>query len=416
MSTESSSRPMATSTAPSGVSSESTPTPLPRPVEVSAVIPCLNEQQTLALCIEKAFRGFAELGVHGEVVVADNGSTDRSVEIARELGARVVHERRKGYGAALLRGIAESRGAIIIMADADDSYDWSQIAPLVHKVSEGYDLVLGNRFKGGIRQGAMPKLHRYLGNPVLSFISRIAFRTDIGDFHCGMRAFTRTAFERMQLQTTGMEFATEMVANAAHQGLRITEVPVILYPDKRDRAPHLRSFRDGWRHLRFILTYAPDYLYLVPGIALLLPGLALELLLLRGPVIFREIYVGTHFLALGSLLTLVGFNVINLGVLAKALMAQRYTGLRSRTVQLVKRRFSLEAGLLTGVTLSLAGLVIDAVIATHWISEFGRPMESTVHLAFVATTALVLGLNLVFSSFLLNMILVETDRKQSAPG
>jgi uncharacterized membrane protein len=277
-------------------------------------------------------------------------------------------------------------------------------------VREGYDLVMGNRFKGGIRDGAMPKLHRYLGNPVLSLIARFAFRADIGDFHCGMRAFTRTAFERMHLRTTGMEFATEMVANAAHQGLRITEVPVVLYPDRRNRPPHLRSFRDGWRHLRFILTYAPDYVYLAPGAALLFPGLLLEALLSRGPVTLGGLYLGIHFLALGSLLTLVGFNIINLGVLAKTVMAQRYSGLRSRTARLVRGRFSLEAGLLTGIILSVTGTSIDAGIAIRWISEYGVPMDSSVHLAFVATTAVVLGLNLIFSSFLLNMILGERDR------
>src|SRR3954471_13477847 len=246
------------------------------PVAVSAVIPCLNEEQTLAICIQKAFQAFRELGVAGEVIVADNGSTDRSVEIATNLGARVVHERRKGYGAALLRGIHESRGEIILMADADDSYDWSAIAPFVRKIREGYDLVMGNRFQGGIEPGAMPPLHRYFGNPVLSLVARVAFRSAIGDFHCGMRAFTRAAFDRMQLRTTGMEFATEMVANAAHQNLRIGEIPVVLHPDKRTRPPHLRSFRDGWRHLRFILTYAPDHLYLIPGAMMLMAGLALQ--------------------------------------------------------------------------------------------------------------------------------------------
>ena len=378
-------------------------------IVVSAVIPCLNEERTLGACIQKAQQGFAELGVAGEVVVADNGSTDGSVEIAHKMGARVVNERRKGYGAALLRGIAEARGEIIVMADADESYDWTAIGPFVRKIREGYDLVMGNRFRGGIKAGAMPKLHRYLGNPVLSLIARIAFRTNIGDFHCGMRAFTRTAFQRMQLKTTGMEFATEMVANASHQRLRIAEIPIVLYPDKRARPPHLRSFRDGWRHLRFILTYAPDYLYLVPGVLLLLPGLILELLLSRGPVTLHGVYLGIHFLALGSLLTLVGFNVINLGVLAKTLMAQRYNGIDSRTVRLVRRRFSLESGLLTGIALSLTGAGIDAVIAAKWIASFGAPMDATVHLAFVATTALVLGLNLVCSSFLLNLIQVEGD-------
>jgi glycosyltransferase involved in cell wall biosynthesis len=376
-------------------------------IDVSAVIPCLNEEQTLAVCIEKAFRGFAELGVRGEVIVADNGSTDRSVEIALALGARVVHAATKGYGAALICGISEARGDIIVMADADDSYDWSATAPFVHKIREGYELVIGNRFKGGIERGAMPGLHRYFGNPVLSLVSRVAFRTPIGDFHCGMRAFTRSAFAKMQLKTTGMEFATEMVANAAHQRLRIAEVPVVLYPDKRNRPPHLRSFRDGWRHLRFILTYAPDYLYLAPGAVLLLLGLTLESLLAGGPVLLGGAYLGIHFLALGSLFTLVGFNIINLGVLAKTLMTQRYAGLQSRTVNFVRRRFALEIGLIAGATLGLFGVVIDSAISLKWLTHFDRPMDSSVHLAFVATTALVLGLNLIFSSFLLNMILVE---------
>lgn len=395
-----------TLTRPTGVDSTSGSAQETR-IAVSAVIPCLNEEQTLALCIQKAFRGFAELGVQGEVVVADNGSTDRSVEIARNLGARVINERRKGYGAALLRGISEARGEIIVMADADDSYDWTAIAPFVRKIREGYDLVMGNRFKGGIMDGAMPRLHRYLGNPVLSLIARIAFRTPIGDFHCGMRAFTRAAFERMQLKTTGMEFATEMVANASHQGLRMAEIPVVLYPDKRNRPPHLRSFRDGWRHLRFILTYAPDYLYLAPGAMMLLPGVILETLLARGPVILGGAYLGIHFLALGSLLTLVGFNIINLGVLAKTLMAQRYSGIRSRTVRLLSQKLSLESGLISGCVLALLGAIMDVTIAAQWIAGLGAPMEGTVHLAFVATTALVLGLNLICSSFLLNLIVIE---------
>lgn len=379
----------------------------PATIVVSAVMPCLNEERTLTQCIQKAFRSLAELGVKGEVVVADNGSTDRSVEVARALGARVVHERRKGYGSALLRGITEARGEIIVMADADDSYDWAAMGPFIAKIREGYDLVMGNRFKGGIMPGAMSPLHRYLGNPVLSCIARIAFRVDIGDFHCGMRAFTKTAFERMQLTTPGMEFATEMVASASHQRLRVAEIPIILHPDKRDRPPHLRSFRDGWRHLRFILTYAPDYLYLGPGAAMLALGIALDALLVHGPVTIAGLYVGIHFLALGSMLALVGFNVINLGVLAKTLMAQRYAGIASRTVRLVQRRFSLEAGLLTGGALAILGGLTDAAIAATWLARSGGSMDSTIHLAFVATTAVVLGLNLTFSSFLLNMILGE---------
>ena len=211
----------------------------------------------------------------------------------------------------------------------------------------------------------------------------------------------------MNVRSLGMEFATEMIVNAAKANLRIAEVPTRLRRDGRDRAPHLRSFRDGWRHLRFILTYAPDYLYLVPGAMMLLPGLALEALLAGGPITAHGAYLGIHFLALGSLLTLVGFNVINLGVLAKTLMAQRYSGIKSRTVRIVSQKLSLESGLITGVVLTLLGAALDVTIITKWVAEFGSPMEATVHLAFVATTALVLGLNLICSSFLLNLILVE---------
>jgi glycosyltransferase involved in cell wall biosynthesis len=379
---------------------------------VSAVIPCLNEERTIAACIDKAFLSFEQLGMRGEVVVADNGSTDRSVEIASAHGARVVVESVKGYGAALRRGIAEARGEILVMADADESYDWGAIAPFVRTVQEGYDLVIGNRFRGPAIPGAMPPLHRYLGNPVLSAVARVAFRTRVGDFHCGMRAFTRSAFERMQTRTTGMEFATEMIANACHQGLRITEIPTTLYPDKRDRASHLRSFRDGWRHLRFILTYAPDHLFLLPGLGMLAIGLALLAILAPGPVQVGNLYLGIHFVALGAMLALVGFNVFNLGVFAKAVMSLRYEGLRSRTLDWLQERFSLEAALVVGAALACSGLLIDGVIFWRWIRDPGQPMENTVHMAFVATVVIVLGLNAIFSGFLLNLFLEERRDKK----
>ena len=375
---------------------------------VSAVIPCLNEEGTLALCITKAQASFAAMGICGEVVIADNGSTDRSREIAASLGARVVIEEQKGYGAALRRGITEARGSIIVMGDADDSYDWSAIEPFVRKIDEGFDLVMGNRFKGGIHRGAMPPLHRYVGNPVLSTVARIAFRVPIGDFHCGMRAFTREAFERMQPRTPGMEFATEMIANAAYEGLRICEIPTTLHPDKRARAPHLRSFRDGWRHLRFILTFAPDYIFFAPGLGLLGIGLILLVMLAWGPVSVGGLHVGIHFVALGAMLALIGFNVANLGIMAKAILARRYAGMRSRTVTWLTRRFSLELGLIVGALLFFAGIGVDAWILAKWWTSGQGPMEETVHLAFVATTSAVLGLNLAFNSFLL-ALLVGTD-------
>jgi hypothetical protein len=315
----------------------------------------------------------------------------------------------RGYGAALQAGIEAARGAIVVMGDADDSYDWAAIGPFVRKVQAGYDLVMGNRFRGGISPGAMPALHRYLGNPVLSAVTRLAFGVKVGDVHCGMRAFTKEAFARMRPATPGMEFATEMVANAAHERLRIAEIPTRLYPDKRGRPPHLRSFRDGWRHLRFILTYAPDYLYLAPGALLLALGVGLQLALIAGPVRIGPVSFGIHYLALGAMLALVGFNVINLGVLAKAVMQQRYRALKSRTLSLLSRRFSLEGGLIAGTLLILLGLATDGVILGMRLASPGEPMSGTVHLAFVATTMVVLGLNVLFNSFLLAMMLHQRE-------
>lgn len=375
----------------------------PTPV-VTAVMPCLNEERTIGLCVAKAQASFRAMGIEGEVVVADNGSTDRSVEIAESLGARVVRESRKGYGAALQRGVREARGDIILMGDADDSYDWAQIEGFVRKVQDGYDLVMGNRFLGGIMPGAMPPLHRYLGNPVLSTIARIAFRVPIGDFHCGMRAFSRAAYERMQPQTSGMEFATEMVANAAYQRLRVCEIPTTLHPDKRDRAPHLRSFRDGWRHLRFILTYTPDYLFFAPGLLMLGAGLLLLALLASGPVQLGGLRMGIHFVALGAMLALIGLNVINFGVLAKVLLARRYDRMHSRTVRWLLKRYTLEAGLVTGAALFAVGVGIDGWIFGKWLGAGRGPMEETVHLAFVGATSAVLGINIALGSFLLALI------------
>ncbi|MDK9703214.1 MAG: glycosyltransferase family 2 protein [Sulfuritalea sp.] len=373
-------------------------------IRVTAVMPCLNEERTLALCIEKAQRAFREMGIVGEVVVADNGSTDRSVEIAESLGARVAHEPRKGYGSALMAGIKAARGRIVVMADADDSYDWLSLGDFVGKIEQGYDLVMGNRFKGGIEPGAMPPLHRYLGNPVLSMLARVMYRIPIADFHCGMRAFTREAFDRMNVRTPGMEFATEMVVNASHAGLRIAEIPTRLYPDKRDRPPHLRSFRDGWRHLRFMLTYAPDWLYLVPGLLLVLPGVLGLIVLSGGAATVGGVRLGIHFLALSSLLTMLGGNVIGFGVLAKVYNSSRCPIPQDSMIARLLRQFTLERGILAGGALVIGGTAVDAAILLEWLARSRSEMGETVHLAFVASTLVVVGINLVFGSFLLRMM------------
>lgn len=373
-------------------------------IRVSAVMPCLNEANSLAICIKKAQRCFMELGIQGEVLVADNGSTDGSLAIAEALGARLVHEPRKGYGAALQTGIREAAGEIVIMADADDSYDWRTMGDYIAKIDAGYDLVMGNRFKGGIQPGAMPPLHRYLGNPVLSFISRIFYRIPIGDFHCGMRAFRKEAMLRAAPTTPGMEFATEMIICAAQAGLRIGEIPTRLYPDQRGRPPHLRSFRDGWRHLRFLLTYAPDYLYLLPGLALSLPGLLGLIALADGPAAWGHHHLGIHYLALASLLFTTGTSLVIFGLLAKAYNHARVAQPPRSLFRSFVESFTLERGLVIGILIAGLGIVIDVLIFQAWLSRGQGDMTDTIHAAFVATTAIGTGIQIIFSSFLLTML------------
>lgn len=375
-------------------------------IYVTAVMPCLNEENSIGICIEKALRCFAQQGICGEVVVADNGSTDRSIEIAESLGARVVHQSRRGYGAALMAGIEAAKGKIIVIADSDDSYDWLAMGDFIRKIENGFDLVMGNRFKGGIAPGAMPFLHRYLGNPVLSTVTRLLYNIPIGDFHCGMRAFTSEAYRRMKLRTDGMEFATEMIVYAAQAGLRIGEIPTTLSPDKRGRPPHLRSFRDGWRHLRFIVTYAPDYLYMVPGALFLIAGLIGLIGLANGPAVIFGRHIGIHFLVLASLLFLSGANLLTFGALAKA-YHHTHHALPPLLFRKFMSRFTLEKGVLTGAALFLIGAYIDGHILLKWLERNQGAMADTVHLAIVAGTITVLGLHILFSSFLLNMM--KTD-------
>lgn len=381
----------------------------PREVEaaqpsVSAIIPCLNEERTLGICVQKAFDAFASRGIAGEVVVGDNGSTDRSVAIAEALGARVVHQPVKGYGAAISAAASAARGQYLIMADADDSYDWSQLGDFVDALDDGADLVMGNRFAGGIEPGAMPPLHRYLGNPVLSAAARWLHRSPIRDFHCGMRGFTRDAYRKMGARAPGMEFASEMVINAHRAGLDIREVPIKLYPDKRGRPPHLRSFRDGWRHLRLIIAYAPDTLYLIPGLALLAAGIFGLAVLARGPVRIGGQYFGIHFVALSSMATLIGLSAILLGALAKVAIAIYHPIGRGRVVPWLKRGRPLEWLVGSGTALAIAGLAGQALLAFKWIFV-GGPMEQSVHLVFVASTATVAGVVMVLSGFVLKLLL-----------
>ncbi|MGY1620432.1 glycosyltransferase family 2 protein [Geodermatophilus sp. SYSU D00691] len=370
--------------------------------ELSVVLPCLNEAETLVTCIRKAQRSMTSLGIDGEVVVADNGSTDGSQELARAAGARVVHVDRRGYGAALQGGIAAAHGRFVLMADADDSYALDDIGDFVAALRDGADLVMGNRFRGGIERGAMPFLHRYLGNPVLSWAGRRFFRVPIGDFHCGMRAFRRDRVLALGLQTDGMEFASEMVVRAGLTGLRITEVPTVLRPDGRSRAPHLNTWRDGWRHLRFLLALSPRWFLLYPGLVLSVLGtLGLAVLAVD------NLTVGALTFSVHTMLAFATAVVVGLQVTGVAAISRAYAwrlGLLPQSPRLEKwiQRTTLERGLLLGVLCALAGIGCFVGALVQWGSTgFGEldPVQ-TMQLPILGMVLIVGGVQLVLVGFL----------------
>lgn len=372
--------------------------------EVSVVIPCLNEANSLELCIRKALDAFAKNGIHGEVVVADNGSTDGSIEIAETAGARVVRVRKGGYGSALLGGIARSKGKFIVMGDADDSYDFSAVPDFVKKWREGYDVVMGNRFQGEIKPGAMPWHHKYIGNPGLSMLVNVLFRTGAGDSHCGMRGFTRAAFDQMDLRTTGMEFASEFIIKASQLGVRIGEIPVVLSKDKRGRPPHLRSFHDGWRHLRFMLLYAPNWLFLLPGGMLFALGLFLVFWLLPGPrQITQRIQIDLHTMIFGMIFTLLGAQIISVGFFAKVFSYAERFDRRSVSLRRLLHRVKLEDGLLIGAISFVTGFVGCTSVFWKWAAGGFGSLYQVREILFWSMW-LFLGVQAIFSSFFLSML------------
>jgi glycosyltransferase involved in cell wall biosynthesis len=373
--------------------------------EVSVILPCLNEAETVGTCVTKAAETLQRLGVRGEVVVIDNGSTDGSQAIAERCGARVVYEPRRGYGSALMRGAEEARAPFIIMADADDSYDLTDLERFIDGLRAGADLVMGSRRRGTIKPGAMPWLHRWIGNPILSGLLNFLFRAGISDAHCGMRAFTKDAYRRMQLQTTGMEFASEMVIKAALGKMRIREIPITLHPDGRNRPPHLRSFRDGWRHLRFMLLFSPTYLFLIPGGVSMLVGLVPLIALGWGPVVVVGLTFDIHYMVLGSLLTILGFQIVTTGLFAKMYShaARLYTS--DRTLRVLTRYFNLERGVVLGAALFLLGFGIDSSILIRWLKS-GMGSLDAVRPAIQASTLMIVGAQTIFSSFFLSMLAV----------
>ncbi len=373
-------------------------------------MPCLNEAETLAKCIRHAQAAVASGGLSAQIIVADNGSTDGSQRIARELGAEVVEVPRKGYGSALIGGIDAARGRFVVMGDADDSYDFEAIAPLVDKLREGYDLVVGNRFMGGIQPGAMPWSHRWVGNPVLTFISRVFFKTPVGDMHCGLRAFTKDAYERMRLRATGMEFASEMVIKAALKGMRITEVAVILRPDGRSRPPHLRTWRDGWRHLRFMLLFSPRWLFLYPGIALFVLGVVLSALLIAGPVEVGGVRLDIHTLLVAGFLSLLGYQLVLFAVFTKIFAIRMGFHPPHPLLESLFRHVTMEVGLLAGALMVLAGIIGLVLAVASWQAVgFGSLDPSlTMREVIPAVVLLAIGTQTIFASFFISILSIET--------
>lgn len=384
-------------------------------LELTILMPCLNEAETLLACIAKA-RGYLDRsGVRGEILIADNGSTDGSQQIARSAGARVVDVAERGYGAALGAGIAAARGRFVIMGDADDSYDFASLDAYVERLRAGAQLVMGNRFAGGIARGAMPWHHRYIGNPVLSFAGRLFFRSPIRDFHCGLRGFDRAAMLALNLRTTGMEFASEMVVKATLAGLRVEEVPTTLQPDGRSRRPHLRSFRDGWRHLRFLLLFSPRWLFLYPGLALLAAGLVLGGVLMAGPVhLTPSIEIDIHTFLMAAMFVIVGLQAVSFALIGRRFAAQ-YGFIPASA------RFDRLLGALTLERLLVAALVLVALGAgamvyglREWaLRDFGA-LEPTAMLRILIAgmTALVAGIQLAMSAFLSSMIAIPLHERR----
>jgi glycosyltransferase involved in cell wall biosynthesis len=383
------------------------------PCELTILMPCLNEAETLAICIGKALSYLERSGVHGEVLVADNGSTDGSQAIAVAAGARVVTIDGKGYGSALLGGIRAARGRYVIMGDSDDSYDFSDLGAFVAKLREGHALVMGNRFKGGIRPGAMPLLHRYVGNPVLTTVGRVFFRSPCGDFHCGLRGFERAAILDLDLQAPGMEFASEMVVKATIHKLRITEVPTTLAPDGRSRPPHLRSWRDGWRHLRFLLLFSPRWLFLYPGLGLMAVGVGSMIWLLPEPRMVGRITLDIHTLFYASLAVVVGFHS------ALFYLFARLYGMREGLVPPDERflrmtgALTLESGLLVGLLLLLVGIGLAVVALSAWSeAAFGvLSPETAMRLVIPSGTCILLAFQTAYGAFFLSVLEIRSRKR-----
>jgi glycosyltransferase involved in cell wall biosynthesis len=375
-------------------------------IELTIVMPCLNEAETVVACIEKALNFLSRAGIRGEVLIADNGSTDGSQQLATDAGARVAPIPERGYGAALLGGMAAARGRYIIMGDADDSYDFSTLDAFVSKLRGGHPLVMGNRFAGGIMPGAMPPLHRYLGNPVLSFIGRLLFRSPIGDFHCGLRGFDRQAMLNLKLASPGMEFASEMIVKATLAGFNIAEVPTILRPDGRSRPPHLRSWRDGWRHLRFLLMMSPRWLLLYPGLFLSLVGGLVSAAIFARPLAIGGISFDIHTMLFAAGAGILGLQLILFSVLSRSIGLLKGVLPQSPSFERFLRGFTLERGVILGALVICAGLGLAIYSLELWFSARLASLDprEIMRLVIPSVALMVMGAEVLFASFILSFI------------
>ncbi len=380
-------------------------------IEVSVVMPCLNEEKTIAACVRQAQETLRKAGLRGEVIVADNGSTDGSVKIAESLGARVVHQTKRGYGNALIKGFEEARGKYLIMGDADMSYDFGEVGRFVEKLREGNDLVMGSRFKGKILPGAMPWKNKWIGNPALTTILNILFGTRVSDAHCGLRALTKDAFQRMNLRTPGMEFASEMVAKAGMCGMRIGEVPITLHPDGRGRPPHLRPWRDGWRHLKFMLMFSPTFVFLFPGLLFMGAGAILVVSQLFAPadnaLLIGPVHMDYHWALGGSMLMLVGYHLITVHFFAKIYAVTH--GLRPPDPNLNRllNLLTLERVLIIGLLIAVVGTAADVAVVGCWIRQdydFGAQFRAYTRLAIFGTTLVAIGAATMFNAFFYSIL------------
>ena len=381
-------------------------------LELSIIMPCLNEAETLEICIKKANNYLRQNAINGEVIIADNGSTDGSQEIAIANGAKVVSVPKKGYGNALKGGFEAANGAYMIMGDADDSYDFSNLQLFVGKLRDGNDLVIGNRFKGGIEKGAMPFLHKYLGNPILSFLGKLFFKIKINDFHCGLRGISKVAYQKLNVKTTGMEFASEMIVNASMQKLKIVEVPTTLKPDGRTRKPHLKTWSDGWRHLRFLLLFSPKWLFLIPGFIMMFFGSLVSLLLLVQPIKIGNVVFDIHTLLFSSSFTIVGFQFVMFYGLTKVFGITQQLLPKSKRYDTVFKYIQLEKGLIIGFVLTIIGFILSFYGLHIWQQHNYKELhvKQTMRIIIPAVSLIVVGIQIILFSFFFSILDLKNEK------